>query len=235
MVTSGYSGFQDFTRTSASIVNLGGFLIPLFALLLGVFSFLTHREYLEVLVTQPVSRSLILFGKYLGLVYTVVAASALGFGIPGIIFALTIGNEGALAYLTVVIYCCALAIVFSGLAVLISILARRRQVALGIALGIWVVFELLYGVIMMASTLYLSPSILQSVLLIGLMGNPIDITRVLSLLRVGGPHLFGPAGATLIRLAGSAEIASLVGLAGLMAWIIIPLLVSLVLFNRQDL
>ena len=38
MVTSGYAGFQDFTRTSASIVNLAGFLIPLFAMLLGVFT-----------------------------------------------------------------------------------------------------------------------------------------------------------------------------------------------------
>ena len=56
MITSGYSGFQDFVRTSASLINLGGFLLPLFALLLGVFSFLTHREYLEVLATQPVTR-----------------------------------------------------------------------------------------------------------------------------------------------------------------------------------
>ena len=27
MVTSGYAAFQDFVRTSASIINLGGFLI----------------------------------------------------------------------------------------------------------------------------------------------------------------------------------------------------------------
>ena len=46
MVTSGYSGFQDFTRTAASLVNLSGFLVPLFALLLGVFSFLTTRTAL---------------------------------------------------------------------------------------------------------------------------------------------------------------------------------------------
>ena len=57
MVTSGYAGFQDFTRTSASIINLGGFLIPLFALLLGVFSFITNQGYFEILVTQPISRS----------------------------------------------------------------------------------------------------------------------------------------------------------------------------------
>ena len=147
MVTSGYSGFQDFTRTSASIVNIGGFLIPIIALLLGVFSFLTHREYLEVLVTQPISRSKVLLGKYFGLVFTVVGASALGFGLPGIIFAITIGTEGAFSSLVVVFYSCSLAIVFTGLSVLISLAARRRQVALGIALGVWVFFEFLYGVL----------------------------------------------------------------------------------------
>ncbi len=62
MVTSGYSGFQDFVRTSASVINLGGFVVPLFALLLGVFSFLSHREHLELMVTQPISRSKVLLG-----------------------------------------------------------------------------------------------------------------------------------------------------------------------------
>ena len=62
-MTSGYAGFQDFTRTSASLVNAGGFLIPLFALILGVFSFVTHPEYLELLVTQPVPRFRVLLGQ----------------------------------------------------------------------------------------------------------------------------------------------------------------------------
>ncbi|MCJ7753639.1 MAG: ABC transporter permease subunit, partial [Thermoanaerobaculales bacterium] len=95
MITSGYSGFQDFVRTSASLVNLGGFLLPLFALLLGVFSFLTNREYLELLATQPVSRREILLGRYLGLLLSVLVAAALGFGLPGAIIAVSIGTEGA--------------------------------------------------------------------------------------------------------------------------------------------
>jgi len=235
MVTSGYAGFQDFTRTAASIINLGGFLIPLFALLLGVFSFLTDREYLEIMVTQPISRSRVLFGKYLGLVVTVVGASALGFGLPGVIVALTIGAEGAGRYLAVVIYCCLLAVVFTGISVLISLLARRRQVALGIAFGVWIFFELLYGLLMLSTTLYLSPGVLKPTLLFGLLGNPIDIARVLSLLQVGGPHLFGPAGATLIKLAGSTGLATLFGVAGLLLWIVVPLLVSLRIFKKQNL
>jgi len=235
MVTSGYSGFQDFTRTAASLVNLGGFLVPLLALLLGVFSFLTNHEYLEMMVTQPVSRSRILLGKYFGLVLTVVTASAIGFGLPGVVIALVIGVDGAQRYLLVVFYSLLLAVVFTGLSVLIALMVRRRQIAIGIALAVWVFYELVYGVLMLATTLYLPPAVLKTTLLVGLLGNPVDIVRVLSLLEVGGPHLFGPAGATLIKLTGSGAIAAVTGLATLGVWVVLPLLVAMKVFERQNL
>lgn len=235
MVTSGYAGFQDFTRTAASLVNVGGFLIPLFALVLGVFSFLAHPEYLELLVTQPVSRSRVLLGRYLGLSLTVLGAAALGFGLPGVMIAVAAGTEGAQRYLAVIVYLSLLAVAFTGIALLVVLLARRRQIALGIALGVWIFFELVYGVIMLASTLYLPAKVLKTTLLVGLLGNPVDLARVLSLLQVGGPHLFGPAGATLIKLTGSAGVATAFGLAGLLLWVVLPLFVAVKLFKRQNL
>ena len=235
MVTSGYAGFQDFIRTAASLANLGGFLIPLFALLLGVFSFLSEPEYLEILVTQPIPRSRVLLGKTCGLCLTVIAASALGFGIPGAIIAMAIGTEGALGYLMVVVYNTLLAVIFVGLSVLIALVAGRKQIALGIAVGVWIFYELVYGMLMLGTTLYLPAKILKTSLLVGLLGNPVDIARVLSLLHVGGPHLFGPAGATLIKLAGSTTMATAIGLVGLVGWIVIPILLAMWIFKRQDL
>jgi len=235
MVTSGYAGFQDFTRTSASIINLGGFLIPLFAMLLGVFSFVTNQDYFEILLTQPVSRSRVLLGRYLGLLLTVLGASVLGFGLPGALIALVIGVQGAQSYLLVVAYSLMLAMVFTGLSVLISLVARRRQIALGIALAVWVFYELVYGMLMLGTTLYLPPGVLKTVLLAGLMGNPVDIARVLSLLEVGGPYLFGPAGATLVKMAGSPALATLFGVAGLLVWIVAPVILSMKIFERQNL
>ena len=235
MITSGYTGFQDFVRTSASLINLSGFLLPLFALLLGVFSFLTHREYLEILATQTLSRRKILLGKYLGLLISVLAAAALGFGLPGAIISASIGFEGVGTYLLVVLFSCLLAAVFTGLSVLIALLTGRRPVALGIAIAVWIFFELVYGLLMLATTLYLPAATVKTVLLIGLAGNPIDIVRVLSLLQVGGPALYGPAGATLIKLTGSAAAATTIGLAVIAAWIVVPLALAVQVFKRQDL
>jgi Cu-processing system permease protein len=115
------------------------------------------------------------------------------------------------------------------------LLARRRPIALGLALGVWIFFELAYGVLMLASTLYLPAGVLKTTLLVGLLGNPVDLARVLSLLQVGGPHLFGPAGATLVKLTGSAAVATAFGLGGLLLWVVGPLFVAVKLFRRQNL
>jgi Cu-processing system permease protein len=235
MVTSGYSGFQDFVRTSASLINLDGFIVPLFALLLGVFSFLSYREHLELMAAQPISRAKIILGKYLGLLLTVVGATLLGFGLPGVVISLSVGIEGALQYLVVVILALLLSVVFTGLAVLISLLSKRQQIALGISVGLWIFFELLSGMLMLGTTLYFSHATLKVLLLAGLIGNPVDLMRVLSLLTIGGPHFFGPAGATLIKMTGSPMVASLIGLGALLVWILIPVLASMRVFSKQNL
>jgi Cu-processing system permease protein len=115
------------------------------------------------------------------------------------------------------------------------VVAVSLKNALGIALGVWVFYELLYGVLMLGTTLYLPPSVLKVVLLGGLLGNPIDVTRVLSLLEVGGPHLFGPAGATLVGLTGSPLVATLLGLVALLVWVVAPVALATKIFNRQSL
>jgi Cu-processing system permease protein len=235
MVTSGYSGFQDFTRTAASITSLAGFAIPLVALILGVFSFLSHREYLDLVVAQPVTRRQILLGKYVGLLLTVTGSSLLGLGLPGIPISLVVGTQGALQYALVVLQASALAAVFCGLALVAVLVTRRRQVALGIAIAIWVFFELVYGILMLGSTLYLAPSFLKTFLIAGLLGNPIDLMRVACLLVVGGPHLFGPGGATLIKLVGSTPVAIAIAWAGLLVWSVVPVAAADRLFVRQDL
>jgi Cu-processing system permease protein len=235
MITSGYSGFQDFTRTSASIINLSGFILPLFALMLGVFSFITNSEYLELLTTQPLTRKQLLLGKFTGLSFTIIGSTLVGFGIPGVIMSLVIGVQGAISFGIVVANSLILGLVFLAIALLITLLTNRQQIALGIAIAVWLFFELFYGMIMMGMTLYFSHATLKTLLLFGLLGSPVDITRVLSLLAVGGPHLFGAAGATLIKMTGSTLHATLWGSLGLLIWLVIPLVISIRLFSRQNL
>ena len=112
-------------------------MVPLFALLLGVFSFVSQRDHLEMLVAQPIPRSWVLLGKYLGLLLTVFGATLIGFGLPGVVISLVVGAQGALQYAAVVLLSLVLVTVFIGLSVLIAILTDRQQIALGVSVAVW--------------------------------------------------------------------------------------------------
>jgi Cu-processing system permease protein len=152
-----------------------------------------------------------------------------------VIIALVIGVQGALQYAAVVLLSLLAAAVFTGLAVLISVVTGRQQIALGLAIGVWLFFELIYGLLMLGATLQYSRKTLEILLLVGLAGNPIDLTRVLSLLVVGGPQLFGPAGVTLVKLTGSPAVAGAIGMVALAFWAVVPVVVAIRRFSRQSL
>src|SRR3990172_7388892 len=82
-ILSGGHGFQDFSRTAVSLVELVLLLVPLTALVIGVLSLSPERGASEILFSQPVSRTTILLGRLLGLFQALAGAQAIGFGAAG--------------------------------------------------------------------------------------------------------------------------------------------------------
>src|SRR5262245_22952453 len=78
-MTAGEIGFQGFNRTTASLLSLVLYLIPLIALMMGTQSFLNSAGDDEMLFAQPVSRGEILLGKLLGLFAAMITATFVGF------------------------------------------------------------------------------------------------------------------------------------------------------------
>jgi Cu-processing system permease protein len=87
MATSVVVGSEGFTRTTASLLNLVLYLIPLIALTAGTLSFSGEEGAAEMLFAQPVLRSEILVGKVLGLFCSLAMAVVFGFGVSGIVIA----------------------------------------------------------------------------------------------------------------------------------------------------
>ena len=84
MMTSIVVGFEGFTRTTASLLNLVLYLIPMFALAAGTLSFSIDKGAAEMLFSQPVLRSEVLLGKVLGLFSSLATAVVFGFGVSGL-------------------------------------------------------------------------------------------------------------------------------------------------------
>ncbi|MCM3902307.1 MAG: ABC transporter permease [Pyrinomonadaceae bacterium] len=234
LVTAGQMGFQGFARTSASLLNLVLYAIPLVALMMGTLSFTSEKGASELLFSQPVTRTEILLGKLLGLFASILTATLVGFGLAGIVIALNAGSEGSLRYPLFVGLSLLLALIFLSIAAFVSALCQRKAKAFGVALSLWFFFVLFYDLFVIGVTFLLKERTANVFIFVSLFGNPVDMVRVASLMVLDGKEMFGLAGAALLRFFGGETKSILLLLSALALWIIAPFLLARALLRRQD-
>jgi Cu-processing system permease protein len=234
MRIDGFSGMQSFTRTSASLLNLVLYIVPLIALTMGTLSFGSDRGSTELLFSQPLSRGEVVVGKWFGLFLSVALSTLIGFCLAGLVILTTVGSAGIGRYLAFVLLSLLLAMSFLTISVLVSTLSRRRAKAFGYALFLWFFFVLFYDLLALGVSSMLRGEPANNVLFLSLLGNPVDMVRVATLIILDNTTIFGASGAVLVRFLGG-EVWSIVLLLGtLIGWIVIPLVVSAVLMRTQD-
>jgi len=227
-------GFQDFYSTVASLLNLVIYIMPIIALVMGTNSLCGETGEMDILLTQPISRAKVLMGKMGGLFTTILSSTLLGFGGAGLIIAIKSGYEGVWKYIIFVVLSVVMAAVFLSLSLLVGILSRRRAKALVVTLLLWSFFVIFYDLFVFAISYTVDERYLRTTLYFSLLGNPIDIIRVLTLMLLGGTSALGPAGAGLIRQFGGIWTGIILSLGLLMFWIAVPLSLAIYLFRRQD-
>ena len=234
LVTAGLVGFQSFTRTSASLLNLVIYLVPLMALVMAALSFTGERGAAELLFAQPVTRREILFGKLAGLFLSIAAATCFGFGMAGVVIAFNADGEGALGYLTLLAVTLLLALVFLSLGALVALLAQKRARALGQALFLWFFFILFYDLLVMGLAFLLKERAANLVIFVSLFGNPADMARISALLALGGTSIFGAAGALLLKFLGGPVTGGVLLGVALVMWAAAPVAVADRILKHQD-
>ncbi len=234
MRAEGFSGMQSFTRTSASILNLVLYLVPLVALTMGTLSFTGDKGATELLYSQPVLRSEVQLGKLLGVFWSIALSTLIGFTLAGAIVVAANGVEGLARYALFVLLALVLALVFLCLSVLVSTANQRKAKAFGVSLFLWFFFVLFYDLLTIGGTLLLKGKSANVFLFLSLFGNPVDMVRVASLITLDGVTIFGAAGAALLRFLGGKAVGVLLLLIGLTIWVALPLWFSQRLLNRQD-
>ena len=234
LVTTLAVGFQDLTRTSASILSLSLYLIPFIALVMGSTSLTAERGLSELLFAQPVTRNQILLGKLLGLFLSLLASVLIGFSFAGFIIGVKAGSRGILAYAGIVILALLLAFVFLAISGLISVACQRTAKGVGISLLVGFFFLFIYDLLVIGLTVLLPERIGNKFALFALLGNPIGVTRVAGLIIIGGKDLLGSAGAQLLRLLGGEILAFTLLTIALLLYILIPICLAVRLLSRQD-
>jgi Cu-processing system permease protein len=219
-------------RALLSLLNAVLLLLPLLSVTFGTLYVYNAREFIEMLLAQPVSRGSLYLGLFGGLALPLSAAFLVGVGAPLLVHG---GSEPGLAGQAAMLLVVGvlLTLVFTAFALCVAVLVEDRARGLGAALIVWLMTTLVYdGLILVVATLW-SDYPLEGPLLAMVFLNPVDLARVLLLLQFDISALMGYTGATYQRFfSGAGGMMLAFGMMLLCA--AVPLGLGYRLFRRKD-
>lgn len=230
----GSVGFENFSRTTASLLNLCLLLAPLAALSLGAGAIAGERDRgaLTYLLAQPLNRWELLIGKFLGLSASIAIATLAGFGAAGIAIAFYASTLDAGTYLMLVGLVLALVCVMTGLGLVASVISATRVQALGLGLLIWFVAVFVFDLLLIG--MVSATSLGGGGLMLALLLNPVEIVRVLAIIHLEPDlQILGPFGSYLMERTGTGGATAILGVA-LAAWIVVPVSLAAWLFELRE-
>ncbi len=221
----------DANRAVASLMNIIIILSPLVGTLFATMYYYNSREFMELLLAQPVRRRSIFLGQYLGLAGSLSLSFLLGLIIPFIVlgfFGSEFGNFLMLSITGVL-----LTFIFSAIAYWIAIRHENRIVGFGIAIFTWLFLAVIYDGIFLLILILFEDYPLDKLTLGLTMLNPIDLSRILLMLKLDISALMGYTGAVFQKFFGTnAGITIAFGASAL--WILIPVMSFLRKAARKD-
>lgn len=234
---TGNVGVRALDVVIVSLSSLTIFLVPLIALLISHDAIVGEMERgtMVLLLSYPVARWQVLLGKFAGHLAILAFATLVGYGAAAGALAATgtaIDPQSWTAFASMVGSSILLGAAFVAVGYCVSALVRDRGTAAGIAIGIWLMFVLIYdmallGLLVVDQGRTVSGAVLSALLVL----NPTDAYRLFNLTGSGNVSAFsGMAG-----IAQASHLTPLVLLAALAAWALVPLTFAAVAFSRREL
>jgi Cu-processing system permease protein len=124
--------------------------------------------------------------------------------------------------------------VFSALGMLIAVRQRDRAKAVGIGLVTWVMMVLVYDSLLLWLMFSFSDRPIEPVIVPLAALNPIDLSRILVMLKIDLAALLGYTGAVYQQFFGSVG-GMLISFALLLLWVMLPAWGAVRAFARKDL
>ena len=207
-------------KAIVSIMNIEMAIIPLMSMLFGTMYFYNSKEFTELLLSQPLKRSSIFNGQFFGLSLSLSLSYALGIFIPFLLYGLIAGSE-IWNFTIVLITGVALTFIFVAIASWISISTVNKIKGFGFAILFWLLFAIVYdGIILLIMALFYDYPLEYASLILSML-NPIDLSRILILLKLDISALMGFTGALFNKFFGSLQ-GMFVSFLMLVLWIALP-------------
>ncbi len=222
--------------TTVSLSSLSIYLIPLIALMLSFDTIVGERERgtLLLLLTYPVARWQVLLGKFIGHIVILAITIFVGYGSTGLFLLFSTADTGGdwSLYVSMMYSSLLLGAVFIAIGYLLSVLVNDRATAAGVAIGVWLFMVVLYDLLLLGLLLTehgqnLTPELLEVLVKL----NPTDVYRLFNLSGSEAADLL--AANSSIAQSTTASTTALLGV--LLLWVMAPLAVAILLFQRREL
>lgn len=223
---------NDLSKAVITLMNVIIILVPLIGTIFGVMYYYNSREFTELLLAQPVKRSAIFLGQYLGVATSLAMSLVIGLGVPFVFYG--IFNSDAIWDFSLLLVTGAfLTFIFTALAFVIALANENRIKGFGYAILLWLFMAVIYDGLFLMSLLYFEDYPLEKFSLIATMFNPVDLSRVLILLKLDISALLGYTGAVFHKFFGT-NLGLILSMIMLSLWVLIPTLFIWRISKKKD-
>lgn len=210
------------------LLNIILIIVPLVSIIFSTIYVYNSAEFIELLVSQPLQRKTIWISLFTGLSCSMALAFLFGAGIPILIY------QGDITGLMMIVTGVLLSVIFVSIALLAAVKTRDKAKGIGIAILLWLYFSVLFDGFVLFLLFQFSDYPLEKMMIGVGMLNPIDLTRIIILLKMDVSALMGYTGAVFKDFFGTQTGMNLSFLV-LLGWAILPMWLSIRKFKHKDL
>ena len=211
-----------------SLLNLVLIIIPLVSIIFSTIYIYNSSEFIELLVSQPLKRKKIWISLFFGLGGSLALAVLTGVGLPILLYSSNITGFVMLGMAVL------LTIIFVSIAMLAAIITRDKAKGIGVSILLWLYFSLLFDGLALFILFQFQDYPMEKAMVVMSGLNPIDLGRILILLKMDISALMGYSGAIFKDSFGSGP-GFAWALMIMFLWVIVPVWLSLRKFSRKDL
>jgi len=218
-----------------ALLSLGSVVLFVVPLVTSVYAtvYLYHsREFIELLLAQPVRRDVLYVGLYLGITLALAAGAVTGLVVPFAVHRVLLDTALRRGVITLLFATVSLTCAFTGVAFLIATWCEDRMRGLGAAVAAWLSLSLVYDALVLVAVATAGNIPLERAVLGAMFFNPIDLARVLLLMQFDAAALMGYTGAVFQRFFGGFGMLAAVLAMG--TWIALPAIAGARAFRRKD-
>jgi Cu-processing system permease protein len=220
------------SKTVITLMNVIVVLTPMIGTIFGIMYFYSSREFTELLLAQPIRRKTIFLGQYFGLSLSLSMSLILGLGIPFVFYGVLQSTEIA-NFILLLVSGTFLTFIFVALAYNIGLRNENKIKGFGYAILVWLFMAVIYDGLFLISLVVFEDYPLDRVTLFGTMLNPIDLSRILILLKLDISALLGYTGAVFQQFFGT-NLGMVSSMGVLTLWTIVPVFFIISTSSKKD-